>query len=219
MHDSAVLPCFHGCPALLHRHFSAQSPPSHSFNLFFCSQQQPLWGDSSTIPKLQLPATVPSAISQPLCCMAAARTVCFLFHLGCHRSAVPLSALTVSLLTDNCPDVGIGPLLHFLHLPRAGPVLLKLLFFPLVLFILLSFAWVYIFFSAGQVLLSTFSWCSAFTFVSEGVFLMCSWRETYSMSTYSSTILFFPISTHVVILQCVLGVERQGNIQFSIFKS
>ena len=66
---------------------------------------------------------------------------------------------------------GIGPLLQFSHLLRAGPILLKLLFFPLVLFILPSFAWVYIFFSTGQVLLSTFSWCSAFTSVSDGVFL------------------------------------------------
>ena len=27
--------------------------------------------------------------------------------------------------SDNCPDVGIGPLLQFPHWPRAGPVLLK----------------------------------------------------------------------------------------------
>ena len=32
----------------------------------------------------------------------------------------------------NCPDVRIGPLLQFPHPPRAGPVLLRLLFFPLV---------------------------------------------------------------------------------------
>ena len=34
--------------------------------------------------------------------------------------------------SDNCPDVGIGPLLQFPHPPRAGPVLLTLLFFPQV---------------------------------------------------------------------------------------
>ena len=34
--------------------------------------------------------------------------------------------------SDNCPDVGIRPLLQFPHLPRAGPILLTLLFFPLV---------------------------------------------------------------------------------------
>ena len=134
-------------------------------------------------------------------------------------SCSTLSLNCFSSDSDNCPDVGIGPLLQFSHLLRAGPILLKFLFFPLVLFILPSFAWVYIFFSADQVLLSTFSWCSAFTSVSEGVFLMYLWREMYSTSTYSSTILFFSIPTHVVILQCVLGVERQGNIPFSIFKS
>ena len=39
-------------------------------------------------------------------------------------------------------------------------------------------------------LLFTLSWCSACTSMSEGVFLMYPWREMYSMSTYSSTILF-----------------------------
>ena len=34
--------------------------------------------------------------------------------------------------SDNCPDVGIESLLQFPHLPRAGPILLTLLFFPLV---------------------------------------------------------------------------------------
>ena len=39
--DSAVSPCFHGCPAFLHRHFPPQSPPSHPLDLSLCSQQQP----------------------------------------------------------------------------------------------------------------------------------------------------------------------------------
>ena len=52
-------------------------------------------GDSSTIPKLQLSAAAPSGV-----CMAAARTVCFSFHLGCSRSTVLLSALNVSPLTQ-----------------------------------------------------------------------------------------------------------------------
>ena len=43
-----------------------------------------------------------------------------------------------------------------------------------------------------QVLLSALSWCSACTSVPEGVFLMYPWKEVYSMSTYSSTILFCP---------------------------
>ena len=86
------------------------------------------------IPELQLPATVPSSGSSSLSgvCMAAPRNVWFSFHLGCHRSAVSLSALNVSPLTQNWPDVGLRPLLQFPHQPRAGPVLLTLLFFPLV---------------------------------------------------------------------------------------
>ena len=60
-------------------------------------------------------------------------------------------------------------------------------------FILLSFAWVYVFFSAGQVLLSILSWCSACISVSGGVFLIYPWREIDSMSTYFFTILFFLI--------------------------
>ena len=62
--------------------------------------------------------------------------------------------------------------------------------FPPSSFILPSFAWFYILFSAGQVLLSTLSWCSAYISVYEGVFLMPPWRKMYSTSTYSSAILF-----------------------------
>ena len=54
-------------------------------------------------------------------------------HLGCHRSAVSLSIFNVSRLTqDNCPFVGIRPLLQFPHPLRAGPVLVTLLPFSLV---------------------------------------------------------------------------------------
>ena len=51
-----------------------------------------------------------------------------------------------------------------------------------------GFAWFCVFFSAGQVLLSTLSWCSVCICVSEVVFLMYPWREMHS--TYSSIILF-----------------------------
>ena len=58
-------------------------------------------------------------------------------------------------------------------------------------FVLRSFAWFCVFFSPGQVLLSALSWGSACTSI---------WRctpdeslEMYSMSTYSSTILFSPM--------------------------
>ena len=66
------------------------------------SQQQPSPWDRSTIPNLQLPATALSRRPTflPSICMAEARTVWFSFHLGCHRSAVSLSVLNVSPLTQ-----------------------------------------------------------------------------------------------------------------------
>ena len=132
--DSAVSPCFHGCLAFLHRHFPPRSPPSHPLCPPLCSQQQPSHWECSTIPKLQLPATAPSRRPAflPSICMAAARTVWVSFHLGCHRSAVSLSALNVSSLTQTVALLwGSDPLLQFPYPPRAGPVLLTLLFFPL----------------------------------------------------------------------------------------
>ena len=64
---------------------------------------------------------------------------------GCHKDYLGLipfrlpqvSCFTLSLKcfssdSDNCPDVGIGPLLQFPHWWRADPILLTLLFFPLV---------------------------------------------------------------------------------------
>ena len=47
-------------------------------------------------------------------------------------SCFTLSLKCFSFDSDNCPDVGIGPLLQCPHPLRAGPVLLTLLFFPLV---------------------------------------------------------------------------------------
>ena len=130
--DSAVLPCSHGCPAFLCRHFPPQSPPSHPLNPSLHSQQQPSNWVCSTIPKPQLPAAAPSRVPASLSrvCMAVARTVWFSFRLGCYRSAVSLKCFSSD--SDNCPAVGIGPLLPFPHLPRICPLLLTLLFFPLV---------------------------------------------------------------------------------------
>ena len=104
-------------------------------------------------------------------------------------SGFTLSLKCFSSDSDNCPNVGIGPLLQFPHPPKAGPVLLTFLFSPLVPSSS-RVLWFYIFFATGQVLLSTLSWCSRCTSVSEGVFLMYPWREMYSTSIYSSAILF-----------------------------
>ena len=111
-------------------------------------------------------------------------------HLGGHRSAVSLSALNVSPLTQTIvlmwgSDPGFSsPPVEGRSSPTNTPV-----FLPSSL-VLPSFAWFYIFFNTGQVLLSALSWCSACTFVSEGVLLMYPWRELYSISTFSSAILF-----------------------------
>ena len=100
-HDSAISPCFRGCPAFLHRHFPPQSP-SHPLDPSLHSQQQPSPWDCSTIPKLHLPAATPSRgpASLSRVCMFVVMIVCFSFHLGSHRSSVPLSALNVSSLTQ-----------------------------------------------------------------------------------------------------------------------
>ena len=93
--DSAVSPCFHGCPSFLHRYFPPQSPSSSHLDPSLHSQQQPLPWDCSTTCQLQLSASAPSRGPASLSevCMAAARTVWFSFHLGCHKSAVLLLAL------------------------------------------------------------------------------------------------------------------------------
>ena len=121
--------------------------------------------------------------------MAAARTVWFSLHLGCHRSAVSLSALNVSPLTQSVPRCGdrtpatVPPPTEGRSNATNTPT-----FCPSS-FIVPSFAWVYIFFSTGQVLLSP-SAGVLYTFASEDVFLMYPWGEMYCMSTDSSAILF-----------------------------
>ena len=111
----------------------------------------------------------------------------------------------------------MGPVLQFPHLPngRSGPTN-TLIFLPSS-FVLQGFAWVYIFFSAGQVFLCTLSWCSACTSASEGVFLMYPWRVMYSTSNYSSTILFLVLIfiSYVFILSYILLIKSRTS---SVFK-
>ena len=99
--DSAVMPCFMAA-WLSSAGISHHSLPLIPFDPSHRRQQQPSHWDCSTIPKLQLPATAPYRRPAFLSrvCMAAARTVSFSFHLGCHRSAVSLSVLNVSPLTQ-----------------------------------------------------------------------------------------------------------------------
>ena len=122
-------------PAFLHRHFPSQSPSSPPLNPSLHSPQQPSPWDCSTIPKLQPPAALPSGWFVSLCqvCMAAARTVLILIPFRLPQiSCFTLSLKHFSSDSDKCPNVGLGPLFQFPHLPKAGPVLLTLLFLPLV---------------------------------------------------------------------------------------
>ena len=139
--DSAVSPCFHGCLVFLHWHFPRRSPPSHPLDLSRCSQQQPSPRNCSTIPELQLPATAPSrrpTSPHPTspwwmygCCKDCLILIPFrLPQISCFT----LSLKCFSFDSDNCPMWGLDPWLQFPYPPRAGPVLLTLLFFPLVAF-------------------------------------------------------------------------------------
>ena len=126
----------------------------------------------------------------PAQCMYGCGKDWFSFHLGCHRSAISLSALNISPLTHTIARLwGSDP---FFSSPTHGGQVQSYWqsCSPPNSFVLPSFAWFYIFFSTGQVLLSALSWCSACTSVFESVFLMYLWREMYSMSAYSSSMLF-----------------------------
>ena len=138
--DSAVLSCFHGCQAFLHRPFPPQSPPSHPRDLSLCSQQQPS------------PGVAPQSLnsSSQLLHLLGDLRPCPGYVWGCSKDCLILvpfrlpqiSYFTLSLKcsssdSNNCPDVGIRPLFQFPHPLKAGPVLLKRwknrgLFFSLV---------------------------------------------------------------------------------------
>ena len=107
--DSAALPRFHGCLAFFHRHFPPQPSASHPLDPSFQSQQPPSPWVGLTIPKLQLPATVPSGVGT-----SAARTVLILIPFRLPQiSSFPLSLKCFSSDSDKCSDVGVRPLLQF----------------------------------------------------------------------------------------------------------
>ena len=178
-----LLPCLvESCLAFLHWHFPWGSHPSHPLKPSFHGQQQPSFWDCSTIPKLQLPATAPSKrpAFRSQVCMAAARTVWFSSHLGCHRSAVSLSALNVSPLTQTIVPLWGSTLVSFpppaegRSSPTNTPVP------PPFSFILPSFVWFYIFFSTGQVLLFPFSSVVLHALLCLKVYSWCIHGERFS---------------------------------------
>ena len=87
-----------------------QSPNSSSHPLCLPEDLCPVWGVYGCGKDCLI--LIPFRLSQ---------ISCFILSLKCFSSD-----------SDNCPDVGIGPLLQFPHLLRAGPVLLTLLLLPLV---------------------------------------------------------------------------------------
>ena len=194
--DSAVLPCFHACLAFLHRHIPPWSTPFYPLNLSLHSQQQPLHLDCPTIPKLQVPAAASSRTLTflPGICMAAARTVWLSFHLGCHRSAVPLSALNVSPLTQTIAPLGIGPLFQLPNLWMVSPVLLTLQFFPLVLHPTKFCMVLYILFNwSGPPVHSQLLFCMHF----------CVWRCIPDVSMERDVLHVHLFSHHLVLPNCL----------------
>ena len=135
VHDSAASPCLHGCLAFLYRHFPSQSPTSHPLSPSFSVNSSPC------------PGIAPQSLnsSSQLLHIWRDQHSC-LGYVGCNKDCLILfpfrlpqiSCFTLSLKcfssdSDDCPNVGIGwPLLQFPHPLRAGPILLTLLFLPLV---------------------------------------------------------------------------------------
>ena len=169
----------------------------------FPPQAFPTTISSLTSPRSISPQSTASLNSSCSCCPFQETRVPAQHMYGCSKDCLILipfrlpqiSYFTLSLKcfssdSDSCPRCGdqtpasVPPPTKGRSSPTNTPV------FPPSSFVLPSFAWVYIFFSIGQVLLSALSWCSVCTSVSEGVFLMYPRRKMYSMSTYSSAILF-----------------------------
>ena len=128
--DSAALPCFRGCLPFLHWHFPPQSPPSH-----------PLDPSLQSTAALVLGLLINPQTPAPSHCTFQGVYVPVWVMYGCVKNCLILipfrlpqiGCFTLSLKCfSSDSDVGIRPLLLFPHLQKAGPVLLILLFFPLV---------------------------------------------------------------------------------------
>ena len=177
-HNSAVSPCFHGCLAFIPRHFPPQSPPLHPLDPPLHSQQQPSPWDCSTVPNLQLPTAVPfRGLASLSGGMYGCGKDCLIFtpfkvpQVSCFTLSLCVPHLTQLPPFGNWTAALVAPPAKGRVSSTNTPV------FSPSSFILPNFAWLYIFFSSGQVFLSILSWCSACTSVSEGVFLRYPWRE------------------------------------------
>ena len=131
-HDSAVSPCFHGFPP--------QAFPSSVSSLPSPRSISPQSTAALALRLLHNPKT-----PAPSLCAFWGPSIPGQGMYGCGKDCLILipfrlpqiSCFTLSLKcfssdSNNCPNVGILPLLPFPHSRRAGPVLLTLLFFSLV---------------------------------------------------------------------------------------
>ena len=111
-------------------------------------------------------------------------------------SCFTLSLKCFSSDSDNCPSVGISSLLQFPHPLREGPVLLTLLFFPLVL----SFYGVelssILFLWSGPPVCSQLVFCMDF----------CAWRCIPDVSVERDVLHVHPLLCHLVLLTKVLSI-------------
>ena len=129
-HDSAVSPCFHGFPP--------QAFPSSVSSLPSPRSVSPQSTAALALRLLHNPKT-----PAPSLCAFWGTSIPGQGMYGCGKDClilIPLRLPQISCFTlclkcfssdsDNFPNVGIGPLLQSPHLPRAGPIVLTLLFFP-----------------------------------------------------------------------------------------
>ena len=169
--DSAVSPCFHGCLAFLHRH-SRHSLLPYITQICLSTVNRAL--TLGLLHSLSTPA--------PSCCSFLGTCVPVQIMCGCGKDCLILipfrlpqiSCLTLSFTcfssdSDSCPDVGIGPLLHFPLCSKGRSSAMNTSVFPLVP---LSYRVLggSVVFPSGQALLSALSWYSACTSVSEGIY-------------------------------------------------
>ena len=151
---------YHGCPAFLHRRFPAPPPSSPPPDLALHSQQLPLrWACSRTLNSssqlLDLPGDLnpcPGCVwlQQGLSDSHSVRlpqSSCFTVSLKCFSSDSVAPIWGPDPCSSPPPAKGGSG-------PNNTPVS------PPSSFILRSFAWVCIYFSAGQVPLSALAWCS-----------------------------------------------------------
>ena len=141
--DSAVSPCFHAGGSSGHQESRLPCFPPQAFPTMISSLISPLSVSLQSTAALTLGLLHNPQTPAPSHCTFQGIYVPVQGMYGCSKDfliLIPFRLPQISCFSlkcfssdlDNCPDVGIGPLPQFPHWLRAGPVLLTLLFFPLV---------------------------------------------------------------------------------------